>query len=382
MPLSVLQEPRKMKTGRVNRSFLRPHMAELQTLRGLVCLAALFFHGLWWYIPQTATGIEGRLRDGTQGGYRGVNLFFVLSGLLITNLLLESREHPDYFSRFYKRRVLRILPPYYTILILLAIYGMPHRFLGVSHLANMAPLLGIRMGYGPLWSLAVEEQFYLLFPLFVRKLSLRLLVFAASAIFVSSILLGFGLHTNSPQATFPIWYSAHGLALGALLAIFLRSKFGRFRNTLMAGIGLATSGVILLIASHRNWARPQTSGILEGSAWDFLFAALLLFALLLGSSKFEAWTRPRILLFFGEISYGLYLIHVLVFMTYRRVFQPASDLRSIVMEFLVCCLVSIGLATLSRFTVEAWFLGLKDKPLWRLAELRSRTPITNCELRQ
>ncbi|HEX6905207.1 MAG TPA: acyltransferase family protein, partial [Terriglobales bacterium] len=104
-------------------------MYELNGLRGVACLAVLFFHGLWWNIPESATGIEAWLRTSTEGGYRGVNLFFVLSGLLITNNLLKSRTRPDYFASFYKRRALRILPAYYMILVLLAIYGVSHSFL-------------------------------------------------------------------------------------------------------------------------------------------------------------------------------------------------------------------------------------------------------------
>lgn len=127
---------------------LRPQMPELNSLRGLACLAVLFFHGLWWYIPATATGLAGWLRALTQEWHRGVGLFFVLSGLLITGILRDSRERPDYFRRFYQRRALRILPAYYLLLVLLALYGMPRGFLEISllHAANMAPTFGIVMG--------------------------------------------------------------------------------------------------------------------------------------------------------------------------------------------------------------------------------------------
>ena len=348
----------------MSKSLLRPMMPELNSLRGLACLAVLFFHGFWWYIPQSATGIEGWLRDLTQGGYRGVSLFFILSGLLITNLLLESRNRPDYFVRFYKRRALRILPAYYMILILLAIYGVPRAFLGISllHAANMAPLLGIAMGYGPLWSLGVEEQFYLLWPMLIRKCRITTVVFVAIGLFVNSIILFLQLHTSSPQASFPIWYAAHGLAFGALLAIFLRSRFGNSRNALSAAVSLAIIGSVMLYLSGRKWQHPQISGALQGG-WDFLFAALLVLALLVGSSRYEAWLRPKFLLFFGDISYGLYLIHVLVFMVYRNIVPPAADLQYLLIQFLLCSIISVGLATLSRFTVEEWFLAMKDRSL-------------------
>lgn len=339
-------------------------MPELNTLRGLACLAVLFFHGLWWYIPASATGIEHWLARITANGFRGVNLFFVLSGMLITGILRDSRERPDYFQRFYKRRALRILPAYYMTLILLAMYGMPSGFLWISllHAANMAPLAGIRMGYGPLWSLAVEEQFYLVWPAFVRRFSNRFIAMLSVGVFINSIILTLGLHTSSPQATFPIWYAAHGLAMGDLLALFLRSRFAERSNVLRLATVLSLAGVAMIWLSCSQWFRPQVLMALQ-AGWDFLFASVLLFALLLGTSRFEAWTRPRWLLFFGEISYGLYLVHVLVFITYRRLFHPGDDLSAILLQFAVCSLVSITLATLSRFTVEAWFLNWKDRLL-------------------
>lgn len=212
----------------------------------------------------------------------------------------------------------------------------------------------------------MEEQFYLVWPAFVRRFSNRIIAWLSVGIFVNSVLLALGLHTNSPQATFPIWYAAHGLALGDLLALFLRSRFGTRRNTLNLALVFTLAGSVLVWLSHLTWTCPQINLALQ-CGWDFLFAALLLGSMLLGTSRFAAWTRPRWLQFFGDISYGLYLVHVLVFMVYRSIFHPGDDLRSILIQFAVCSLVSIGLATLSRFTVEAWFLRLKDRPLFAVA---------------
>ena len=347
------------------KPLLRPYMPELNSVRGIACLAVLFFHGFYWYIPAQAQGLEGFLRDSTSQGFRGVNLFFVLSGLLITGILRDSKDRPDYFPRFYKRRALRILPAYYGLLLLLWLFGMPHGFLEMSliYAANMAPLAGIVMGYGPLWSLAVEEQFYLFWPLFVRKLSNRMIAFLSLALFVESLILALGLHTNSPQATFPIWYAAHGLAIGDLLALYLRSRWASRDNVAKLASALFLVGAPMVALSFGTWFRPQIGMVLQGG-WDLVFAALLLGAMLAGTNpRFEAWTRPKWLQFFGDISYGLYLVHVLVFMVYRRLFHPGDGLGSIFVQFAICASVSIGVAALSRFTMEAWFLSLKDLPL-------------------
>ena len=98
----------------------------------------------------------------------GVNLFFVLSGFLITGILVNSRSNPDYYRRFYTRRALRILPAFYATLLLLMLGGwIGWRFFlaSILFLANSANLVGVAIQYGPLWSLAVEEHFYMFWPL-------------------------------------------------------------------------------------------------------------------------------------------------------------------------------------------------------------------------
>lgn len=351
-------------------------MHELNSIRGLACLAVLFYHGLSWYIPESATGAEAWLRTLTQGGCRGVNLFFVLSGMLITNVLLKSRSRPDYYASFYRRRALRILPAYYMTLGLLALYGVSHGFLALSfvYMSNLSFLLGVPMSYGPLWSLAVEEQFYLLWPILIRRLSTQAIVAVAVSLIVNGGLLSLQLHTNSYLLKMPIWYAAHGLALGALLAISLRSRrAGRINVVITAGL-LTAVGAVAIAAPGMH--RPATVMTVQEMGWDLIFAATLLLALLAGSSRYEPLLRPKILQFFGDISYGLYLIHLLVFMMYRRIFTPGNGLHQIVLQFLICSAVAIGLATLSRFTVEEWFLAQKEKLASRNVERTSPIPET------
>src|ERR1019366_2649455 len=117
------------------------------------------------------------------------DLFFVLSGFLITGILLASKGQPGYFRSFYIRRALRIIPLYYTVLfVLVAAYGYANYAaywnfaLGLS--ANLSNLIGARIpeGGGPMWSLAVEEQFYLFWPVVVLLLSRRWLYVTAIAI--------------------------------------------------------------------------------------------------------------------------------------------------------------------------------------------------------
>ena len=99
-------------------------MPELDSLRGVAILAVLLYHGFAWKFGATGFPRPASVfMNITRGGWAGVNLFFILSGFLITGILLEAKASPDYYHRFYRRRILRILPAYYAILILLTLFG-------------------------------------------------------------------------------------------------------------------------------------------------------------------------------------------------------------------------------------------------------------------
>ena len=156
------------------QAIIRPYMPELDSVRGIAILMVLFFHGLAPPLSSPVAGWARTLLAFTQAGWTGVNLFFVLSGFLITGILLDSKARPHYFQRFYLRRVLRILPALYVTLAALWLIGqISWRFLALSafFLANSVNFFGQALQYGPLWSLAVEEHFYLLWPSLVRKFS-------------------------------------------------------------------------------------------------------------------------------------------------------------------------------------------------------------------
>src|SRR6266851_6771663 len=128
---------------------LRPIMPELDTIRGMAILGVLLYHGLYWGLDLSPFSRFERLAlTGMWTGRLGVNLFFVLSGFLITGLLADSANDPRYYSRFYIRRALRILPAFVvTILILLAVNAAPLKFvlLSVLYLSNLTPLFGVAM---------------------------------------------------------------------------------------------------------------------------------------------------------------------------------------------------------------------------------------------
>ena len=352
-------------------------MPELDSLRGIACLMVLFFHGFAnRYIPEHLNAAERVFVAIWRYGFTGVNLFFVLSGFLITGILLETRNQADYYRRFYIRRALRILPLYYGILLLLIVVwkaGLTDRpiswaFLGFSaiYLANTTPLFGVPIQFGVLWSLAVEEHFYLLWPALVRRLKTKALVILAFLLCVAALAFRFAaFHSGSDVFGFYTWMVCDGLSMGALLAIAIR-HFQQGRRVMLRIATLAFAYAVLCGVVERFATARYTGAALQISGSNAFYGAALIAALLLCS---RYGIRSRVLEFFGEISYGLYLVHMLVFDIFdamaRRYFPvlapehltfPLASLR-----FSLVAAVAIGSAWLSRWYFEERFLRLKDR---------------------
>src|SRR5260370_40419549 len=160
------------------------------------------------------------------GGY-GVDLFFVLSGFLITGILLDTRSDEHYFRNFYGRRALRIFPLYYAVLaVILLCYRDSGSYVLLSffQFSNLAPILGVTMVNGAMWSLSVEEHFYLCWPLIVRKLNVSNVARIAATVWVTEPVIR-GIVFPHVATVFPYsWFRLDGLAAGALIACFVRSS--------------------------------------------------------------------------------------------------------------------------------------------------------------
>ena len=377
--MGVPTKPNKAKPAEA-QPLLRPKMPELDSVRGLAILMVLFFHGFasrYGYAGLSfVPGLFVRL---VAPGWAGVNLFFALSGFLITGILLDSKHRPHYYRRFYLRRALRILPAYYALLLLLAIlgrYGLHNEdpswgFLGLSaiYLANVTALFGVPMQFGVLWSLAVEEHFYLIWPLIVRNVNRNIagvvaLGIAAGAAFARVVTLWFGRDYFGHYT----WLVADGLALGSLLAVLFRGSLGTRSGAKLISLGALAASVFLLVIDHA-FHRTLAGGSLDITALNLLCTAVVGLTLLLGTSSWKFLVNHRVLRFFGEISYGLYLIHMLVFNVFDNLqlrFLPAlppfkGHFNLILIRFVICGSLAIALAALSRWYFEEPFLRLKDR---------------------
>jgi peptidoglycan/LPS O-acetylase OafA/YrhL len=363
-------------------ALVRPYMPELDSLRGIAAMLVVFFHGFW--LPTRLEGFDGTAKifvAALQQGWTGVNLFFVLSGFLITGILLDAKTRARYYRDFYIRRALRILPAYYLVLLVLAL-AHGHDWLGhqcgwsfllasALYMSNLTPLFGVRMSYGPLWSLAVEEHFYLVWPFIVRNVSERAVGRIAAGIVVVVPLLRaltFALHLN--YLALYTWLVADGLAWGALLAVLARER-SREQMKRVAVMLLGLGAVMFAVGAPLGIFSTETliGGALRTAAINVVCAGILTATLLLGTSNARHLVQRPTLRFLGEISYGLYLIHVIVFDVFDRMVAryaptfPALDgnLSALALRFLVAGSLSIFVAFCSRRLLEEPFLRLKKR---------------------
>jgi len=354
---------------------LKREMPGLDALRGLAILSVVFYHGLFWAPVQRppAHSLAASISSLFLFGWLGVFLFFVLSGFLITGILLDSKGRPRYWRNFYVRRVLRIIPAFVLVLLIVRVFFHAtwlYVAVCMAYMANLAPMM--HMGgfqYGPLWSLAVEEQFYLGWPWLVKLLTRRHLAYVVLASIVFSPLLRYlsaaGIVPLGDPHTMT-WLISDNLAMGALLALLLRSRWGTVEKVraiawglLIAGVILLASGIPLGILHRANFL----GSALQTVPFELMFAALLLLSLFVGDRRAViAWTRP--LRFFGYISYGLYLCHVLVFGFADRVlrsfgFYSSWSTEEWMLRFIADGALSVLVAYLSRRYFEEFFLSLK-----------------------
>jgi peptidoglycan/LPS O-acetylase OafA/YrhL len=358
-------------------------MPELDALRGVAILGVVIYHALYFSRDLSVfTPLQRKFLLSAAAGQFGVPLFFVLSGFLITGILLDSRERPDYYKRFYVRRALRILPLYYLVLLILVLAhmtGAGFLVLSLVFSANLAPLFGARMSYGVLWSLAVEEHFYLLWPSAVRRISNNILIFVSLAIAILSPLLRLfchlhasALHLVNYGCAFYTWNVADALAWGAFLALAVRASASDRTKVLRMSIAFFVAATLLTAVGIPFGITTRQTAIgeaLQSVPWSLGFTGLLGISLVLGTGPWKNFSSSSFLQFFGRISYGLYMYHLLVFVAYSKMahwtipqfLEKLSPWQEMWLRFSIAVPAAVGISYISRRYFEEFFLGMKDR---------------------
>jgi peptidoglycan/LPS O-acetylase OafA/YrhL len=302
------------------------HIPSLDGIRGVAILLVLAHH--LSMSVQTHHGALGALWRLCEYGWIGVTLFFVLSGFLITRILIASRGSEGYFRSFYIRRALRIFPLYYLtliagLLLLPALTGAPHPtgtawywFYG-SNLPTTFPSLrgpsAVAVNFAHFWSLAVEEQFYLVWPTIVMALSMRSLervtVLAIPIAIASRAILSWAT-ARSPGADFFTLSQVDALGIGAFLAV--REARGTLESmrTLVRWAWVTAGVGIVISLSWRSWHGGEQDLLFKRSAFAVAAGAAIHATILsrswLARAMSAAWLRS-----FGRYSYAIYVLHFL-----------------------------------------------------------------------
>jgi peptidoglycan/LPS O-acetylase OafA/YrhL len=305
--------------------WLPNYLPELDGLRGLAILAVVLYHchprlqGTWIY-------------GASLWGWSGVILFFILSGFLITSILLTTRDKPRYFHNFHARRALRIWPVY--LLLLVVVYINAPWFIGpsVGEAIKTAPWLAylfcvqnlfhlaLPPAIQPTWALAIEEQYYFVWaPLvYVLRRPWMLAAALAGALIASPLFRHANLHWITPTNTL---IHLDGIAWGSLLAIGMHTlPLGR-RTWLWLGI---VGSVLGFLAA--GTIAGGTAYLDSALAVGFTGMVLALIASTGARGFINRMLRSGPLAFYGRISYGLYMMHISVFV-FIGSFDAAMDRR-------------------------------------------------------
>jgi peptidoglycan/LPS O-acetylase OafA/YrhL len=309
---------------------------ELDGVRGIAILLVLVFH-FFGVPPAYPTPVWARVHQALALGWCGVDLFFVLSGFLITGILLDTKGSANYFSAFYARRAVRILPLYYLAVftLFLAIPCAAERFdlawtrIAVSeqvwywlHVSNWRtafdPLVYPEASH--LWSLAIEEQFYLVWPAVVLVCSRRILLRLCVGVILACCLL-----RNTPTAQMVSIqhpnllyrltpFRIDSLVFGACAALIARDPqwstiARRYLGVAFAGGVAATAITIRVARSTAPNTRAMTG--FGYSALALTFASIVLYAFFYSGSRgvISKLFRSTVLTRFGKYSYAIYVFH-------------------------------------------------------------------------
>lgn len=350
-------------------------MIQLDAIRAFAVLAVILGHSL----PEQSTWNRIGI------GYLGVRLFFVLSGFLITGILLRSRQQVELLETpkreilktFYIRRILRIFPAYYFILFAFLLLGLqPLRNTFSWHFFYLSNYYFAINGQwldpiSHFWSLAVEEQFYLFWPFVILFTPVRWFIFVLIAIILSSPILRYILASffqNGITAKSPGFTCMDALGMGGLLAYLHFTQGATHPATRKLTSWACILGWCLFFTSfvlkglNRSW--PLRVALLDLSvALIFTWVIAVVSQGISGFSKSVLEWRP--LLYVGKISYGIYLYHTLMPWTVekatRYLHMPMTIPEPGPLRFLFTLVSTLIAASLSWHFLERPLNRLKDR---------------------
>src|SRR6476659_753658 len=380
---TVPESPAVRSGGRAER-FYRP---ELDVLRFFAFLGVFIFHAAprtldFYDVAGYPHWLSSLLIPTFGAGAYGVDLFFALSAYLITSLLLRERTATGALDLrgFYVRRILRIWPLYLAFVAFAAVMAVaiPEQHLPLRYVAGFSLLSGnwVYVFYGlpasfavPLWTVSIEEQFYLAWPLALRKASVRTMAAMAVGLLVVANAWRAWLAVSAApveRIEYNTFTRLDPIAFGILIALF-GHKLPAF--TRLQRAAMLCCGVVTWIAVY---AFTVTSPTLKFTTWQMAvghpFTAMASAAVLLSVLGAQhGFFRNQTLLYLGKISYGLYVLHEFAHFCAIRLVHASTPFM-VVAQSIVGLALTILLAAASYRWLESPFLRLKE----RFAHVQSR----------
>lgn len=399
-PAAATREPKPLSAANISqpaRAGVQSHYPALDGLRGIAILLVIAFHGM---LMSPANLLDQVVASAASMGWIGVDLFFVISGFLITTILLESKGGRGYFGSFYARRALRVLPLYYVALAVYFFVFLPgrmnemagnyYRYHELEIINNLQPWLwlhGFNMwvtGHGGFprishlnhfWSLAIEEQFYLVWPVLVLALSRRQFRSLCLAMLCGTLGLRLLLtaQDNSPISLMMSTATRiDGLIIGALVALAATQRGGvraiasPARKTL--AVSAALLAVIVLAAggfSPEKSVMVRTFGLTVVTV--FFGSVVAIGAGLEAQSRWGRRLTHPALVSLGRYSYAIYVTHMIFYFAMMELgFHPGlikpvlgSALPAQLVFHAVMIAGSYAMAWVSWRLIERHFIALK-----------------------
>ena len=340
-----------------------PHIKQLDGLRGIAILFVLFLH-LFNY---------GFLQQIFYFGWTGVDLFFVLSGFLITGILLDTKHRKDYFRSFWLRRILRIFPLYYAVLIVFAFIAPhfgPTKWFATYQLyfwTYTSNYLILQKGFftplGHLWSLAIEEQFYILWPVLVWLLKPKQLISVSILLILAGIIIRYFSENEYIIYGLPFAH-ADGLMVGGIFAMLIRWRRQPLFNHINTIFLVSLSILIVYVTGYLVYYGIDQKSIFAGLPFTFTLVAVFFGSFLIMSLKharLEKILSYPLLLFFGKYSYGMYVFNSILFHFSNWAGTDRLPVNQKLLVYLGVFILTIILSYCSYEFFEIRFLRLKKK---------------------
>lgn len=342
---------------------------ELDGLRGIAILLVISFHYINNQLVNAIHPLAIKLAFITSFGWVGVDLFFLLSGFLIGTVLIANKNSKNYFSTFYIRRILRIVPNYYLFLLIFFAVSSISFFASSDFLSaenripfwsyfamvnNIYMAIQENLGNDSLsvtWSIAIEEQFYLVFSVLIYFLRNSALPYVFIFLIIAASVVRFQfIHWIPRYVLLPCRMDS--LSLGMLVAYFnvhadiqaLANKYLRYIVLIML-IDVLICGVIYLLV--------EDLGVVKHTLFALFFAGCVVLAITQKTSWFAQVLRNKVLMWIGTVSYSLYLFHYFILgMAHQMGGNRTIGIQSV-------CDIGITFLALSFSIFLSWLIYMK-----------------------